>query len=204
VSIEELDDQQRVLSEASHDLANRFHRSYYFLELLGEAIGPDNDSAESLLTRLRETVEDIESISRSTLDFIRPLELRTLRVRMDDLVASLRQHVGLRPVELGGDTEAGRSEVEVDPARISEALAILCRTVVGDDDTQSPVIVELIGGDPVGLCIRGAAKALGATHADIALALTARIARLHGGALDIGGGDSLSMTLRLPVAGRRA
>lgn len=204
MSIEELDDQQRVLSEASHDLANRFHRSYYFLELLGEAIGPGNDGAESLLTRLRETVEDIESISRSTLDFIRPLELRTLRVRMDDLVSSLRQHVGLHPVELGGDTEAGRSEVEVDPARISEALAILCRTALGGDETQAPVIVELIGGDPVGLCIRGAAKALGATRADLDLALTAKIARLHGGALDIGGGDSLSMTLRLPVAAKRA
>ena len=34
----ELEDQQLVLSEVCHDLANRFHRSYYFLELLNDAL----------------------------------------------------------------------------------------------------------------------------------------------------------------------
>jgi hypothetical protein len=135
---------------------------------------------------------------------------------MDDLVASLRQHVGLRPVELAGDLGAGKCEVSVDPARISEALAFLCRVASADDDTQSPIVIELIGGDPVGIRIHRAIGSSGASPAatgdgaefaggaydHLKLAQTARIAELHGGALDIHNGDRSSWTLTLPVAGQ--
>ena len=192
------DDDQRVLSEASHDLANRIHRSYYFLELLSDAVGSEDEKAASLLSRLREALEDIEAIVRSTLNYIRPIELRRMRVRMDDLVASLRQHVGMRSVELGGDTGAGRCEVSVDPARISEALGVLCKAATADATGEKPLVVELLSGDPVGLrihCQHGPG-----VQADIGFALTARIVRLHGGALDVTGGDQSSLTLRLPLA----
>jgi len=200
----EIDDEQRVLSEASHDLANRIHRSYYFLELLSDAIGPDEELTTSLLSRLRGTLEDIESIVRTTVAFMRPIELRLLRVRMDDLVASLRQHVGMRSVVLSGDTELGRSQVQVDPARISEALGFLCQAAIAGADAKSPVVVELLAGNPIGLRLRRSSGSAIAPAADIGIALTARIARLHGGALDVEDGDASSLTLRLPVADQEA
>jgi hypothetical protein len=197
-------DDQRVLSEASHDLANHIHRAYYFLELIGGAVDPQNDKLHSLLTGLKESMESVESIARSTMQYIRPVELRRLVVRMDDLVASLRQHVGLRPVKLGGDLAAGQCEVSVDPGRISEALAFLCRAASGDESTQTPIVIELIGGDPVGLRILRTSDRAAGVPDELKLALTARIAQLHGGALDIQRGDPSSWTLRLPVAGQGA
>lgn len=197
----ELDDHKRVLSEAAHDLANHIHRSYYFLELLADAIGPDNPAAGSLVSRLKDSLADIESDIRSTMAFIRPVELHRLRVRMDDLVSSLRQHVGLRPVELGGDIDAGRCEVEVDPGRISEALGLLCKAAAGEEeDVQIPILVELIEGNPVGLRIHRTQGTSGEFRPDLTLAQSARIARLHGGTLDFQDGNSSSVTLRLPVA----
>ena len=195
-------DDQRVLSEASHDLANHIHRSYYFLELLGGAVDPENDKVHSLLTGLKESIENVESIARSTMQYIRPVELRRLVVRMDDLVASLKQHVGLRPVELGGDLAAGRCEVSVDPGRISEALAFLCRAAAGDEEGNEPIFIELIEGNPVGLRIHCASGVASNPRDELKLALTARIAVLHGGALDIQNGDRSSWTLQLPVAGQ--
>ncbi len=197
-------DDQRVLSEASHDLANHIHRAYYFLELIEGAVDPENEKLHSLLTGLKESIENVESIARSTMQFIRPVELRRLLVRMDDLVASLRQHVGLRPVELAGDLDAGQCEVSVDPGRISEALAFLCRAASGDDRTQSPIVIELIGGNPVGLRIHRLQGVITGAPDDLKLALTARIAELHGGALDIQNGDNSSWTLKLPVASQGA
>jgi len=198
----ELEDQQVVLSEVSHDLANRFHRSYYFLELLGDALDPSSDAAPSLLAGLRGTVEDIESMTRSALDFVRPIELRKLRVRLGDLTTSMRQHVGMREIDVRGDLAAGRWEVDVDPARISEALAFLCRVATEGDDSNVPVVVELIGTDPVGLRVHRATAAPIGARTDIVLAQATRIARLHGGALDVGEGEAWSLTLRLPVAAR--
>ncbi len=200
----ELEEQHRVLSEVSHDLANQFHRTYYLMELLGQSLPSEDENAGALLERLRETIEDIESMSRSALAFVRPLVLHPLRVRVDDLAASLRQHAGMRAIELKGDITAGRCEVEVDPARISEALAFLCRAAMADDDSQSPVVVELFGGNPVGMRIHRAPGATRPTPMDLKLALTTRIVRLHGGALDIEDGDSASLTLRLPVVAAEA
>lgn len=198
-----LDDQERVLSEVSHDLANRFHRSYYMLDLLGDALDPANANAPQLLDGLRGTFEEVEAMIRATLSLLRPLELRPLRVRLEDLATSLRQHVGLREVSLLGDLSAGGSEVEVDPARISEALAFLCRAAVDGSDTSSPVVVELEGGDPVGLRVHRAEGAAHAPPSSLQFALTARIAESHGGALEIDAGGAGSLTLRLPVATRR-
>ena len=200
----EVDDEQRVLSEASHDLANRIHRSYYFLELLSDAVGPDAETATSLLSRLRETIEDVEKIVRTTLAFVRPIELRLLQVRLEDLVASMRTHVGMRSVVLGGDSEAGRSPVRVDPARNSEALGLLCQAAMAGADGDAPLNVELDGGDPVGLRILRKNGTQPAGDTDLGIALTARIARLHGGALDVEGGEAPSLTLRLPGANQEA
>lgn len=200
----ELEEQHRVLSEVSHDLANQFHRTYYLMELIGEALPAGNETAAPLLERLRETVEEIESMARSTLAFVRPIDLHRLRVRLEDLTASLRQHAGMRTVEVRGDMAAGRCEVDVDPARISEALGFLCRAATADDESQSPVVVELFGGDTVALRIHRVAAVAQPTRMDLRLALTARIARLHGGELDIDDGDSSSLTLRLPIAAGEA
>jgi hypothetical protein len=119
---------------------------------------------------------------------------------MDDLVASLRQHVGLRPVELRGDLEAGKSEVSVDPARISEALAFLCRAASSGSEPDTPITIELLGGDPVGLRILRSGTADPGAEDGLRLAQTARIVALHGGALDVHGGERASWTLQLPVA----
>jgi signal transduction histidine kinase len=192
----ETEDLQRILSEASHDLANRFHRSYYFLDLLADSV-----DAEGLqhLERLRETLEDIESIARRALQFVRPVEIRTIRVRLEDLVASLRQHCGLAGITVAGDAEAGRLEVAVDPARISEVLATLCRAALGNGEGQGPIRVELLGGNPAGLRLH----AQGALADDgLALALAARVVGLHGGSLEAGpfpDGAAPFLTLRLPV-----
>jgi signal transduction histidine kinase len=199
VSIEN-DEQQRVLSEVSHDLANRFHRSYYFLELLGQALDPSSDGATELLEKLRSTVEELESMTRRALDFVRPMELRTLRVRLSDLTASMRQYAGMREIELRGDQTAGDSEVEVDPARISEALAFVCTAATDGDESREPMIIELVGGNPVGLRVHRLSGAPEAAEFNLGLALTARIARLHGGALEIDSTGSPSLTLRLPLA----
>ncbi len=196
----ENDEQQRVLSEVSHDLANRFHRSYYFLELLGDSLDPANDGAVSLLGKLRSTVEELESMTRQVLDYMRPMELRTLRVRLSDLTVSMRQHAGLREIEMRGDQQAGACEVDVDPARISEALAFVCKAAMEGDETREPMVVELVGGDPVGLRVYRLAGATAGVATDISLALTARIARLHGGALEIDNTGGASLTLRLPLA----
>jgi signal transduction histidine kinase len=196
----ENEDQQRVLSEVSHDLANRFHRSYYFFELLADSLDPANEGAASLMEKLRATIEELESMTRRALDFMRPMELRTLRVRLSDLTASMRQHAGMREIELRGDDETGACEVEVDPARISEALAFVCKAATDGDESREPLVVELVGGNPVGLrvhCLAGAAEA---ALTDLPLALTARIARLHGGALEIDNPSGASLTLRLPLA----
>lgn len=197
----ETDDQQMVLAEVSHDLANRFHRSYYFLDLLDDALVSDRDEAASLLARLRSTVEEVESMARSTLDFLRPMELRTLGIRLSDLTASLRQHVGMRTVEMRGDEAAGQRAVAVDPARISAVLATLCKAAVSEN-LETPVVVELIDGDPVSLRIHCASGTPKPSRTDLELALTARVASLHGGCLEIDDGEPSSLTLRLPVAER--
>jgi signal transduction histidine kinase len=196
----ENEEQQRVLSEVSHDLANRFHRSYYFLELLGESLNPASDAASSLLDKLRGTVEELESMTRSALDYMRPMEIRPLRVRLSDLTASMRQHAGMREVDLRGEDNVGASEVDVDPARISEALAFLCKAATDGDETREPMIIELLGGNPVGLRVYRLAGAPEAVATSLALALTARIARLHGGVLEIDNNQGASLTLRLPLA----
>lgn len=195
----QLEDEQRVLSEASHDLANRFHRSYYFLDLLADTV-EDGEGGEQL-GRLKDTIEEIESIARATLQFLRPLELRPIRVRLEDLVASLRQHVGLRGLDVKGDTAAGKVEVQVDPARISQTLSALAKALAGEGDGSGPLVVEFLGGDPAGVRIGGEGRS--AAGADLDLALAARIVRQHGGSLeadDTPDGASSSFTLRLPVA----
>jgi signal transduction histidine kinase len=196
----ENEEQQRVLSEVSHDLANRFHRSYYFLELLGEALNSSGDGAASLLEKLRGTVEELESMTRRALDYMRPMELRTLRVRLSDLTASMRQYAGLRDFELRGEDKAGACEVEVDPARISEALAFVCRAATEGDETKDPMVVELLGGNPVGLRVYRLSGAPAAAATTLTLALTSRIARLHGGALEIDNTGGASITILLPLA----
>lgn len=196
----QLEDEQRVLAEASHDLANRFHRSYYFLDLLSDSV---DDGGGDHFQRLRETIEDIESIARRTLQFLRPLELRTIRVRLEDLVASLRQHVGLAGLEVRGEDGAGRLEVAVDPARISETLAVLGRCVAAGDAVGRPLRVELLGGNPAGLRLGRDGERAPVPFPHLELALAARVVRLHGGSLEVDDtpdGAAPSFTLRLPVA----
>jgi signal transduction histidine kinase len=200
----DLDDQDRVLSEVSHDLANCFHRSYYLLDLLHEVIPAGDDTVASTVGRLRGTLEEIEAMSRSALAFVRPIELRRLRVRMDDLVASMRQHVGIRRIEISGDSGAGRCEVDVDPARISEALSLLCKASMHDGAGGQPLVVELLDGNPVALRIHRDAGLDDPARRDLPMALTARIAHLHGGDLDIQDGEASSLTLKLPLAAGEA
>ena len=199
----ENDQQLLVLAEVSHDLANRFHRSYYFLDLLDHALGEHREEADPLLARLRETIEDVELLARSTLGYLRPLELRTLRVRVADLISSLRQHLGMRTLDLRGDQAAGAREVEVDPARISEALASLCKLAIPESDIAQTVVVDLIDGDPVCLRIHRAAGAPPLSPGDLTLATTSRIVHLHGGGLEVDQGETSSLTLCLPVAVKR-
>lgn len=196
----ELDDQQKVLSEVSHDLANRFHRSYYFLDLLEDALAEGSAEAGSLLGRLRESVSDIESMARGALDFVRPLELQRLDVSVADLVASLRQHAGLREVALEGDEGVGTARVSVDPARISATLAVLGREATAGDASATPLRVELLGGAQAGLRLYRVAAAADPSRSSLPLAACARIARLHGGCLEVDDGAG-ALTLWLPVAG---
>jgi signal transduction histidine kinase len=199
VSVEN-EEQQRVLSEVSHDLANRFHRSYYFLELLADSLDPASEGAASIMEKLRATVEELESMTRRALDFMRPMELRTLRVRLSDLTASMRQHAGMREIELRDEQETGACEVDVDPARISEALGFVCRAATDGDESKDPMVIELLAGNPVGVRVYRLAGTPEAALTDLAMALTARIARLHGGGLEIDNTDGASLTLRLPLA----
>lgn len=198
----ELEDQQRVLSEASHDLANRFHRSYYFLDLLGDAVEGAGAEAAEQLQRLRDTIEDIESIARQTLQFFRPVELRPIRVRLEDLLASLRQHAGPRGLATGGDAEAGRVEVAVDPTRISEVLAAMCLAVADGDDGPAPLQAQFLGGELPGLRLTREGAASSTPPPDLPLAVAARVVREHGGSLawDESPDGAPSLTLRLPVA----
>lgn len=199
----ESDDQHSVLSEVSHDLANRFHRSYYFLELLEDALDPTSESAPSLLAGLRGTVEDIEAMTRDTLALVRPLELRMIRVRLQDLTASMRQHLGLREVSVHGEAELGPCEVEVDPTRISEALGLVCSLATDGDGSVDPMVVELVSGNPLGLKIHRAPGAAKAGPSDRRLALARKILRVHGGTLDQEAGDLGSLVMSLPAAARR-
>ena len=195
-----LEDEQRVLSEASHDLANRFHRTYYFLDLLEDSV---HEGSREQFQRLKETVEDLESIARRTLQFVRPVELRTIRVRLEDLVASLRQHAGLAGLAVAGAPEAGRLEVAVDPTRIAETLAAIGRSVTGGSSSEEPGRVEVLGGNPAGLRIGRDGEAPAGPLPHLELALAARVVRLHGGSLEIdqtADGRAPSFTLRLPVA----
>lgn len=201
----QLEDEQCVLSEASHDLANRFHRSYYLLELLSDALSdvPEAGGAAELIERLKDTIEDIESLARRTFQFVRPLELRTIRVPLEDLVASLQQHAGMQGLEVRGERMSGRCEVAVDPARISEALAAISEALGSGQSSPLPIHVEFLGGDPVGLRIGLDAGTGPAPAPHLALAVAARIVRMHGGNLGIDettDGRAPSFTLRLPVA----
>jgi signal transduction histidine kinase len=196
----EYDEQQRVLSEVSHDLANRFHRSYYFLELIAESLDPASEGAAGLVEKLRDTVEDLESMTRQALDYMRPMEIRPLRVKLSDLTTSMRQHAGMREIELRDEQQTGACEVEVDPTRIAEALAFVCKAATDGDESREPMIIELLAGNPVGLRVHRLAGAAAADATQLVLALTARIARLHGGMLEIDASEAASFTLRLPVA----
>lgn len=198
--MERVDEQQdRVLAEVAHDLANHFHRFYYYFELLEGAADGSVEAAADLIERTRRTVEDIETLTKAALAFVRPMELRMLRVSVGDLVSSLRQHAGDREILVSGEDGARAAGVEIDPARLSEALATLVRGATGRAEAGEPLRVELIGGTSVGLRfhLEGRAKPERGDH--LALALAGKILDLHGGQLDLGPPESTAWTLWLPV-----
>jgi signal transduction histidine kinase len=193
------EEQARVLADAAHDLANRFHRFHYYTDLLDSALEPGQEAAADLLERLRRTMEEIEALTRGVLSFVRPVELKRMAVSLGDLVTSLVQHAGDLPLEVRVDDEGRALRVDVDPLRISEVLGVVgeaaCAAAAG------PVIVEVLAsGDPLGLRLVVEGSAQPAPQPDLRLARAARIASLHGGSLEVTGGDRLALTLWLPRA----
>lgn len=192
----------KVLAEVSHDLANRFHRFHYYAEMLESSLESDPAGALGLLERIRATVDDVEELTRGTLSYVRPMKLHLLEVRMQDLVASLRQHAGEGALEVKAPAPALERRVKVDPSRISEVLSVLCRTAMERAATAAPLVLELVDGDPVAMQLAFASRDATPPELDLRLALAARIVRLHGGSLHVQGGDRPSLTLRLPSAGQ--
>ena len=94
-----------------------------------------------------------------------------------------------------GDRRGTRAHV---PVLLPEVLAALGRWAAGGDRSDRPVAVELLAAERAGLRVRrcdGADAAPG-----LALAVGARIARLHGGEITADDPVPTTLTLWLPRA----
>ncbi|HYC54775.1 MAG TPA: hypothetical protein VEL28_07540 [Candidatus Binatia bacterium] len=195
-------EQTKILAEVAHDLANRFHRFYYFAEILTRLMPAESGEARDYLDRANHTVEEIEAMTRRALAYLRPMELRTVRVHVRDVVGSLRQHIGDRPLAVTGLEEAVGVPVDVDPTRMGEALANVCAAALAQSPETSPLQVTVRVGAEVllGFSVRSEAEPQ-PFEFDLSLALAAKILRLHGGDLDIAASPPV-LTVRLLLAGK--
>jgi len=201
VSVHE--EQERVLAEVAHELANRFHRYFYYSDLAVETLAEAPSEARELLAKALETVEGIEVLTRTALAFMRPIELRTILVRADDVVGSLRQHLGDHAMESGSCAPVGAVLVAVDPSRLGEVLAVCCKTLLDRASAHAPLQLELSGDGCLELRLSVLASSAIPATPDLALAMTKRILALHGGELVIpltAQPGTAALTVRLPLA----
>lgn len=197
------DEQERVLAEVAHDLANRFHRYYYYSELAVETLEETASEARGLLARALETVEGIEALTRTVLALIRPMELRTIRVRAEDVVGSLRQHLGDRTLEAVSGAPWREAMVVVDPARLGEVFAACCRLLLSRAVADAPLRLELGGDGWLELRLSVVASSSIAAAVDLELAMVNKILALHGGELVVPQTPlpgTAALTVRLPLA----
>ncbi|HYC01387.1 MAG TPA: hypothetical protein VEC57_19800 [Candidatus Limnocylindrales bacterium] len=193
-------EQTKILAEVAHDLANRFHRFYYYAEILGRLLPEDTGEARDYLDRVHDTVEDIERMTRGALSYLRPMEVRTVRVQVRDVVGSLRQHVGDRAVEVGGLESAGGMPVAVDPSRLGEALGHACRAVLAHAPDAAPLRIDLRAASDIDITFSAESSQTEALPFDLSLALAAKILRLHGGDLEVAPAQPATLSVRLPLA----
>jgi signal transduction histidine kinase len=193
-------EQSRILAEVAHDLANRFHRFYYFAEILSRLLPAERGEAHDYLERAFQTVEDIEGMTRGALSYLRPMDVRTVRVQVRDLLGSLRQHLGERALQLETENDTAALPVAVDPTRMGEALGNVCRAVLTAADEKAALEVQVRKAAGVALTFSCDGTLAEPLSFDLPLALAAKILRLHGGDLDVGTGQRATLTVHLPVA----
>jgi len=196
-------EQERILGEVAHDLANRFHRYYYYSDLAVETLEEAPAESRELLAKALETVEGIEALTRTALAFVRNIELRTILVRAEDIVGSLRQHLGEHALESGTHTPQGPAMVAVDPPRLGEVLATCCKILLENAADQAPLRLELGGEGWLELRMSVLASSAVAPKPNLELAMATRILALHGGELVIPvtpQPGTAALTVRLPLA----
>lgn len=197
------EEQERVLAEVAHDLANRFHRYYYYQELGIETVADAPAEGRQLLAKALETVEGIESLTRATMAFLRRMELRTIPVRAEDVIGSLRQHLSDRALEVVSGLPAGSAMVSVDPARIGEVLSTCCSTLLSLSSDGSPLHLEVGGEGCLELRLSIVSTSPVPSSPDLSLAMAHKILSLHGGGLVIpttSRSGTAALTVRLPLA----
>ncbi|MBI5506866.1 MAG: hypothetical protein HY899_18930 [Deltaproteobacteria bacterium] len=197
------EEQESVLAEVAHDLANRFHRYYYYSDLAVETLADVPAEVRELLAKAMETVEGIEVLTRTTLSFLRRMELRTILVRADDVVGSLRQHLGEHALESRSCAPSGTAMIAIDPPRFGEVLATCCRILLERAVPGAPLRLELTGDGCLELRLSVDASSSIPATPDLALALATKILALHGGELLIPATSQAgiaALTVRLPLA----
>ncbi len=196
-------EQEGVLAEVAHDLANRFHRYYYCSHLAVEALGEAPPEVRDLLARAQDTVEEIEALTSALLAFVRPTDLRSILVGGDDVVGSLRRHLGEHCVESFGCDALGSIKVAVDPTRLGEVLATCSKILLGRAVSQAPLRLELGSDGCLELRLSVLASSPIPATPDLALAMAMKIVALHGGELTIPTASppgTAAITVRLPIA----
>jgi len=197
------EEQERVLAEVAHDLANRFHRYYYYQELGVQSLGDAPAEARQLLGKALETVEGIESLTRTAMAFLRRMELHTILIRADDVVGSLRQHLNDRTLEVVSAFPSGSTMVAVDPSRLGEVLSTCCRILLARSADGVPLHLELAGDGCLELRLSIPSSSPIPAGPDLSLAMVSKILSLHGGALVIPATSqpgTAALTVRLPLA----
>ena len=198
---------ERVLGEISHELGNFFHKLYYWTEFLEEKRAAAADG--TAVQMLERTIRSLEEFLRTSLGYFQPVSLACVPMPTPELLGAL---VGPLRAQLNGTlvTVADAPEVAgailIDPARLSQAWAIVTRELLRRVGAESRVRIEVrraACGDRPGIRIgfavehaEGATPVLDTTMDGVEWAFAERIVALHGGAIVR---DADDFALVLPV-----
>lgn len=196
-----------VVPDVAHALRNHFHRLYYWIDLLGEQHGVDEEGREALDEALV-AVRSIERLTQATMALSRSIEPTCITMTASELLACIAQSLRHHGATVTGvEPEAIAGSVQVDPGYMSQVIEAVSHRfgVVQDGDVPVEVHAQRDAADVVLVTIQAdgtGGPAEDDVEARLEWALAERIAARHAGRLvwETAGGGARRALLLLPMA----